>query len=177
LIVRVIRLSLVVCAAGALVGTAGAQELPKPGPEHARLKRAEGIWEATVKFADGESKGTMTYKMDLGGLWLVSEFEGEFGGMKFRGRGLDTYDPAKKKYINIWADSMSTSPMIMEGTADKDGKVVTYLGEGPGADGKPRKFKSVIENKDDDTMVFTMSSPDKDGKDQVMMTITYKRKK
>ena len=31
--------------------------------------------------------------------------------------------------------------------------------------------------KDPDTMLFTMSSPDKDGKDQPMMTITYKRKK
>ena len=31
--------------------------------------------------------------------------------------------------------------------------------------------------KDDDNMEMTMSVPGKDGKDMVMMTITYKRKK
>ena len=29
--------------------------------------------------------------MDLGGLWLTSNFEGDFGGMKFQGRGFDQY--------------------------------------------------------------------------------------
>src|SRR5205809_737763 len=116
-----IRRFLCVCAASALlVPAANAQPAsPKPGPEHEQLKRLEGVWEATVNAGGQESKGTMTYKMDLGGLWLVSEFEGDFGGMKFRGRGLDTYDAAKKKHVALWADSMSTTPMIMEGTYDK----------------------------------------------------------
>jgi hypothetical protein len=175
---RTVRLSLIVCAAGALLVPASvAQEPQKPGPEHERLKKVEGTWEATIKMGDQESKGTMTYKMDLGGLWLVSEFEGEFGGMKFKGRGLDTYDPAKKKYVGIWADSMSTTPMMMEGTYDEKRNVLTMTGEGPGMDGPRTKYKTVLENKDDNTIVMTMSSPSKDGKDQVMFTITYKRKK
>jgi len=73
-----------------------AQELPKPGPEHEHLKQFEGKWDATVKAGPMESKGTMTYKMGLGGLWLFSHFEGDFGGTKFEGRGMDTYDPIKK---------------------------------------------------------------------------------
>jgi hypothetical protein len=119
----------------------------------------------------------MKYKMDLGGLWLVSEFEGEFGGLKFKGRGLDTYDAAKKKYVSVWADSMSTTPMMMEGTYDEKAKTLTLAGEGPGMDGPKTKYKSVLETKDDDTMLFTMSSPGKNGKDEVMINITYKRKK
>jgi Protein of unknown function (DUF1579) len=175
---RVNRLFFLVCAASVLlVPAALAQEPPKPGPEHARLKKAEGTWDATVKFGDQESKGIMTYKMDLGGLWMTSDFKGEFAGQKFEGKGLDTYDAGKKKYINVWVDSMSTSPMIMEGAYDKDNKVLTLTGEGPGMDGKMVKYKGVLENKDNDTMVYTMSNPGKDGKDQVMMTITYKRKK
>jgi hypothetical protein len=175
---RWLRLLIVVCAVSLLVVPAAvAQEFPKPGPEHAQLKRAEGTWDATVKMDKTESKGTMTYKMDLGGLWLIGDFKGEFGGQKFTGKGLDTYDPAKKKYINVWVDSMSTAPMIMEGTYDKDNKVLTTTGEGPGMDGKMTKYKGVLEIKDDDTMVYTMSSPGKDGKDQTMMSITYKRKK
>ena len=175
---RTVCLSLIACAAAALlVPAAMAQQPPKPGPEHERLKRLEGTWEATIKMGDQESKGTMKYKMALGGLWLASEFEGEFGGMKFQGRGLSTYDATKKKYIEVWADSMSTTPMLMEGTYDKEGKVLTATGEGPGMDGPSTKYKSTLERKDDDTMVMTMSTAGKDGKGNVMMTITYKRKK
>jgi Protein of unknown function (DUF1579) len=176
---RKIGLAMVVCALSPwLVSTAWAQPAPpKPGPEHEHLKQLEGTWDATVQFGGQESKGTMTYKMDLGGLWLVSNFEGGFGGEKFQGRGLDTYDAGKKKYVGVWADSMSTTPMIMEGAYDKDTKTLTMTGEGPGQDGKPAKYKSVVEIKDEDNMLFTMSTVDKEGKDQVMMTITYKRKK
>jgi hypothetical protein len=72
---------------------------------------------------------------------------------------------------------MSSTPLIMEGTYDKDGKILTMMGEGQGEDGKPAKYKSVSELKDKDTMVFKMFAVGKDGKDAEMMTITYKRKK
>ena len=39
----------------------------------------------------------MTYKMGLRVLWLIGDFEGEFGGMKFQGKFLDAYDPATKR--------------------------------------------------------------------------------
>ena len=154
-----------------------AQEIPQPGPEHAKLKQLEGTWDAVVKFGTDESKGTMTYKMDLGGLWLVSDYQGEFAGQPFRGKGLDSYDPAKKKYVSVWVDSMSVSPMISEGTFDKDGKVLTLTGEGPGADGKPTKLKTVTEHKDKDTMLWTMFGTGPDGKEGPMLSITYKRRK
>jgi Protein of unknown function (DUF1579) len=175
-----VRVVVMVCAVIALVVPAVRAQppgMPKPGPEHERLKKLEGTWDATVKTEQGESKGTMIYKMDLGGLWLVSDFKGEFGGQKFMGKGFDGYDPIKKKYVGVWVDSMSVAPMSGEGTFDKEGKVLTQIMEGPGMDGKMTKFKSVIEIKDPDTMVFTMSSADPQGKDQSMLTITYKRKK
>lgn len=151
-----------------------AQEPPKPGPEHAMLKKMVGTWDATMKFGGMESKGVSVYKMELGGLWLASTFEGDFGGMKFSGKGLDTYDAAKKKYVAVWADSMSTQPMFMEGTYDKDTKTITMTGEHPGPDGKPTKFKSTSVMKDDDTMHFSMYMGD--GKEPAF-EITYKRKK
>ena len=153
---------------------ASAQEFPKPGPEHEQLKKLEGTWDATMKAPGMESKGTMTYKMDLGGLWLVSSFEGEFAGMKFSGKGLDTYDAAKKKYVGVWFDSMSTTPMTMEGTYDPAKKTLTMIGDGVGMDGKPAKWKSVSEMPDKDTVHMSMFVGD--GKEP-MFTITYKRKK
>jgi hypothetical protein len=161
----------------AISGAVWAQAPAQPGPEHERLKAQEGEWDATMKIGDQASTGTITYKMDLGGLWLVGDFEGEFAGQKFSGKGLDGYDPAKKKYVSIWIDSMSASPVVSEGTMDKAGKKLTMTGEGPGPDGKPMKYKMTTEYKDKDSMTFTMYAPGEDGKDQAMFSIEYKRKK
>jgi hypothetical protein len=151
-----------------------AQEFPKPGPEHEFLKKMEGKWDVTMKMAGSESKGAATYKMELGGLWLVSSFECDLFGTKFTGKGLDSYDANKKKYVSVWFDSMSTTPMIMEGTYDKEKKSFTLVGDGVGMDGKPVKNKSVSTMKDDDTIEFSMWMGD--AKDP-MFTITYKRNK
>lgn len=147
---------------------------PKAGPEHAILKKMEGNWDTTMKMMGQESKGTATYKMDLGGLWLASTFEGDMMGQKFSGRGYDTYDAGKKKYVGVWFDSMSTSPMMMEGTYDAAKKTMTMVGEAPGEDGKMAKHKMTTTMPDDNTMNFAMYMGD--GKDP-MFTIVYKRKK
>ena len=156
-----------------LVPSARAQEPPNPGKEHDHLKRLVGTWDAETE----SGKGTMTYKMSLGGLWLIGDFEGEFGGMKFLGKGLDTYDATTKKYRSVWVDSFSAAPRTMEGSLDKDGKVMTLTGEGPGQDGKPAKYKSVTEIKDADTLNFGLFMVSPDGTEQPLVKITYKRKK
>jgi len=147
---------------------------PKPGPEHEILKKMEGDWDLVMKFEGGEAKGTVKYKMELGGLWLAGSMECELFGSKFQGKSLDGYDPMKKKYVGVWVDSMSSSPMLMEGTFDKEKKTLTMVGEGPGMDGKPTKYKSVSTMPDNDTINFTMYMGD--GKDPAF-TIVYKRKK
>ncbi len=158
-------------------GVAFAQELPTPGPEHERLKQLEGEWIATLKSAGGESKGTMTYRMECGGLWLVSDFHSDFGGQKFQGRGLDGYDPQKKKYVSVWVDSMSPRPLMFEGDWDAARKELTMRGEGPGPEGKPVKYKSVTRKVDADHETFRMFIVGPDGNETEMMTIDYERKK
>src|SRR5205807_970017 len=74
-------------------------DAPKPGPEHEKLKAMVGEWETTVKVGGGESKGKATWKQDIGSFFVTEEFEGEFGGMKFQGRGTSGYCPIKKKYF------------------------------------------------------------------------------
>jgi hypothetical protein len=172
---KLVRFWCVAVVAGLLVAPAvRGQEPAKPGPEHEWLKKMEGTWDTTMKMAGMESKGVATYKMDLGGLWLASTFEGDIGGMKFTGKGYDSYDANKKKFVGLWVDSMSTSPMTMEGSYDKEKKTLTMSGEGAGPDGKPVKHTAVSEYKDDDTVEFKMFMGD--GKEP-MFTITYKRKK
>jgi hypothetical protein len=153
---------------------AWAQEMPKPGPEHKLLKAREGTWDTTMKAGGMESKGTITYKMGLGGMWLAGSMKSDLFGTKFLGKSLESYHPAKKKYVSVWVDSMSTAPVIMEGTYDKEKKTMTMIGEGPGMDGKATKYKSVSKFPDADTLEMTMYIGD--GKDP-MFTVIYKRKK
>jgi hypothetical protein len=163
-----------VTMAAVLTSGAFAQEMPRPGPEHAMLKALEGTWTTTMKVGDQETKGKVKFKMVLGGLWLSSELEGELFAQKYEGRSLDTYDPTKKKYFSIWVDSMSAAPVLMEGSYDKEKKEMTMAGEGPGMEGKATKYKSISRQVDADTRIMTMWVGE--GKDH-SFTVTYKRKK
>ena len=149
---------------------------PKPGPEHEHFKQLEGTWDATVESMGSKSKGTMMWKVDLGGLWLLEHFKGEADGVSFEGMGASSYDPGKKKYVNVWIDNMSTAPMVSEGTFDKAKKTLTMTGSAAMPDGKTMKMTMTSVMKDADTVLFTMSSPGPDGKDMELMKITYKRK-
>jgi hypothetical protein len=151
-----------------------AQEPPKPGPEHEILKKLEGNWDTVMKAGGAEFKGLTTYKMEVGGLWLVGTVDIDMGGMKFEGKSLETYDAAKKQFVSVWADSMSTAPMTMAGSYDKAKKALTSTGEGPGMDGKPTKYKSVTEMPDENTINMTMYMGDIK---EPAFTVSYKRKK
>ena len=69
-----------------------AQDFPKPGKEHERLHEMVGEWDAVMKMAGQESKAKATYRSILGGMYVESDFEGDLGGLKFQGRGLDGYN-------------------------------------------------------------------------------------
>ncbi len=162
-----------------------AQEQPptaKPGPEHDILKEMVGIWDAvmlmpgTPKDAPA-GKAKSVYKMECGGLWLTSTFDGEFAGAKFEGRGIDGYDQFKKKYTGVWVDSMSSTPMFFEGTRDEKTKILTMTTEHPGPDGKMAKWKTQSSSKDKDHHTFKMFMIGEGGKDEEMFTIEYTRKK
>jgi hypothetical protein len=171
-------------AAGLLlaVGTVSAQQSspppPTPGPEHARLKKLEGAWDAIMTTPDGKkSKGEMLYKMECGGLWLTSDYKGEHEGKPFHGKGFDTYDPATKKHVGVWIDSMITSPLRTEGTYDEKTKTSTCMGECTGPDGKPMKMKMVTKTIDDNHETFEMYMIGPDGKETKGAVIEYTRRK
>jgi Protein of unknown function (DUF1579) len=160
----------------------GGPPLPKPGPEHQMLKQDEGVWDASVEafMAPGAppnvSKGTETNRLTGGGLWLVSDFKSEFMGQPFEGHGITGWDPAKKKFVGTWVDSMTTSLSVAESTYDPSTKTVTGWMEGQDENGKAAKMKTTMQWKDPDTRVFTMFDT-KDGKETPTLRITYTRKK
>ncbi|HVJ80166.1 MAG TPA: DUF1579 family protein [Planctomycetia bacterium] len=151
---------------------AAAQGPVEPSAEHKKLSGMVGRWDATLNAGGTESKGVMVFKWGPGKLFVVSDFNADMGGMKFTGHGVSGYDPAKKKYVGIWTDSMSPSMMTVEGTMEGD--VMTEIGTGVGPDGKPMKTKMTTEMKGKDAMTFKMYMVEGD-KDNLAMTIEYKR--
>jgi Protein of unknown function (DUF1579) len=113
--------------------------------------------------------------MALNGLWLLEHYKGEAAGQKFEGRGATSYDPAKKKFVNVWIDSMVPSPMLSEGTYDKEKKILTFTGKMPTPDGKSMKASMTITYKDTNTKVLSLKGT-MDGKEVEMVEITYKRR-
>ncbi|MCW5559929.1 MAG: DUF1579 family protein, partial [Verrucomicrobiae bacterium] len=157
--------------------SAWAASAQEPSKEHQFLKEYEGEW-AVYSGLDTNSppQGTTKYKMAIGGLWLVSDAELDFGGLKFIGHGLDSFDLAKKKYAGVWVDSQITGPIVYEGELSADGKTLTCLGKGPGGqDGKVTDYKLVTEFKNKDLHVFKLWGGNLTG--EPMLTLTYVRKK
>jgi hypothetical protein len=167
-------LGLAVCVAGTNLSLG--QELPKPGPEHDELKTMVGDWDAVMDMAGQKSKAKASYKSICGGMWIASDFEGDLGGIKFQGHGLDGYDQQKKKYVGVWVDSMSSAPLHMEGDYDEQKKLLVMTGESRGPDGQPQKFKATTATKDKDHFTFKMYMI-ADGQEQLAFTIEYTRRK
>ena len=170
------------CLAAAVMLEAQESAMPtvKPGPEHALLKKDVGTWDATVEMmAPGEapstSKGVETNRM-IGDLWLVSDFKSSFMGQAFEGHGTAGWDPAKKKYVGTWIDTMSTSVGTSEATYDPATKKATGFLEGPDMTGKVVKSRSVVEYKDANTRVMQMFTTGPDGKEVPTMKISYTKK-
>jgi hypothetical protein len=173
------RIALVIAV---LVPPALAQEsppVPQPGPEHARLKTLEGTWDAKMIMPGSTETipAVATYKSECGGLWLASDFRCDSPAFKFHGKGLDGYDTAKKKYVGVWVDSMSTGFLTMEGTHDEKTKTSTMIGQGPNEQGKLVKMKNVTKMIDDDHHTFQMYMIGDDGKETLAFTIEYTRRK
>ena len=148
------------------------------------FKNDVGTWDCKIKFWTDpageaqESTGTETNEM-LGGMWLISEFKGEFFGAPFQGSGQFGFNTETKKYVGSWVDSMSPHAMCMEGTWDAAKKTLTQFGTGKDPMGNDMKSKSTIVYQDKDNHVMTMFNLAPDSKDNWVksMEITYKRKK
>lgn len=166
--------------AAAKAGAEMMPPMPKPGPEHELLKSDVGTWDAMVEMLDGTpsppSKGVEINTL-LGGMWLVSDFKSEMMGMPFQGHGISGWDPARKKYVGNWVDTMAAGISHFEGTYNAATKTLTSSMEGPDMTGKMTKMRTTSVWTGKDARVFTMYAPGKDGKEAPTMRIKYTRRK
>jgi hypothetical protein len=150
-----------------------------PGPGHEKLKAMEGKWKTVSKMwlAPGEptvTEGSSENRLILGGRYLEQRYQGTFMGQPFEGYGLTGYDNKKSVYTTLWVDNTSTEMMTGEGEMDAAGKELVFRSMGAGPDGRPMETKSVTRIVDPNRHVFSMYGM-VDGKEQLMMEITYTR--
>jgi hypothetical protein len=158
------------------------RKLGTPGEPHRVLASMTGSWNARVKSWSEpdkppmESSGTCEQKMVLGGRFLQQEFTGDMMGTTFTGIGFTGFDNHGGKYVSTWIDSMSTSILLFEGTADADGKIITQENHHNDPVRGPMTWRSVTRIIDDNSWVFEMYSIYEKGKEEKGMEITYTRK-
>ena len=168
-------------------GAARAKAPPGALPEHKVLAADEGTWDATIRTYMGGpdadpavSKGTEVNEVMPGGMWVLSKFDGDFGGMAFQGRGQFGYDPVKKKYVGTWIDSMSPMLSVLEGEYDAKTKTMTYRRRRvrPRARRRSTRRRWSRQTKDDGSRVFTLYMKFEGQPAEVkFMEITYAKRK
>jgi hypothetical protein len=164
------------------IAAAQAPPIPTPGPEHAVLKEDVGTWDASIEMlmpggpASPPAKGVETNVLSCNGLCLVTDFKGEMMGAPFQGHGVSTWDPAKKKYVGSWSDSMAPGLAVTEATWDAAKKTMNGTMNAPDGSGGTAKMRSTVEYTEG-KRVFSMFLIGPDGKDMPTMRITYTRQK
>lgn len=176
--------STLLAAALAFSATVGfAQELPKPGPEHAWLQQEVGEWDVETEIYMEPGKPPVVVKgtesiHPVGGFWTVSKIQSTMMDQPFTGMMTLGYDTDKKKYVAIWVDSMTGQLWTYEGTVDASGKILTLETRGKcPIMGKELNFKEMIEIKDQDHKVFTSMMQGEDGKWVTALVARATRKK
>jgi hypothetical protein len=157
---------------------------PRPTVEHRSLRSEEGAWDATVKIWPGAGKEPVEVKaveinrMMPGGLWLIQNTFSRDEERTYHGHGLVGYDPHKKKYVATWADNMSPSLAVLEGSYDDDTATATFTGTSGDAQGRPVRVEIVDVYKDDDNHTETihiLPAEGQQGEKVKVMEITFQR--
>jgi hypothetical protein len=162
----------------AFAAPALAQGPPMPGPEHEILKRDVGVWDVVMDMnIPGMGPFTMTgveTNTLMSGRWVITEFKGEAMGMAFENRGITGWDPDKKAYVGVWADTMGTSLNTSEGTYDAATNTLKGSMDTAGPMGRAR-MRSEATWPTPDTRLVKVFSPD--GGAEPFMKITYTKRK
>jgi hypothetical protein len=164
----------------AVASFADVPEFPGPEPEHAFLKRFTGEWTSTseAKGAPDQpaltSHGTLRCRM-LGEFWVVCDAEMSGGGMQIKAVQTIGYDPAKKKYVGTWVDSMMNHLWTYEGTVK--GNTLTLEAEGPNCmdGGKLTKMRDIYEFKSETEIAVSSQAQNDAGEWVTFMTGVSKR--
>ena len=154
-----------------------------PGEHHKHLEMLNGTWNVIAKYwtAPGappsESTGVGEHKAMLGGRFVQTAYESTFMGQPFVGIGYSGYDNQKKKYVEVWMDTLGTMILTSEGHCDGTGKVRTMTGayHNP-MTGNEHTMRSVMRIEGPDKLVLEMFDKAPGSEEFKTMELVYTRK-
>ena len=156
-----------------------------PSKYYRWLEQMIGEWEYTMKmfWAPGtqpmESKGTATVEWSVPGKFIVRKGQGSFMGQKVDAFTVMGYDNFKQKFVTSSYDSFNTWILHAEGTLDKTGKILMTWGtmDEPmtGENDKMVGYRTRIV--DEDTFVFEVHDLAIGAENNMVVEMTYRRKK
>jgi hypothetical protein len=172
-------------AASALQAQDGPPVPSQPEPEHIWLNQLAGTWTVESEFSMGpgtdpvKGQGEITTRI-MGGLWAISEGSGtvpEMGTMHML--MVVGYEPAKKAFSGIWADSMHAHLWRYEGHLDAKRTTLNLEAEGPSmADPKKTaRYRDAIEVAGPDHLILRSSVLGEDESWTQFGTMHYRRRK
>ena len=154
----------------------------QPGKEHEWLKQFEGDWDVHTKMmmpgqTPQESRGTETYRLGLGGYWLLFDFRGTHENQPMEGHGLMGYDTQKRKYVGVWAGSVCPYLASFEGEKSADDRTLTMSCRSTDPKtGKPMTERMVFQFSDKDHHTLRFFGTDESGKEALTAEMKYTRK-
>jgi hypothetical protein len=155
-----------------------AQGPPRPGPEHEILKKDVGVWDVAMEMnfpgmGPMSMSGVETSTL-MSGRWLISDFKGQAMGMTFENHGITGWDPDKKAYVAVWADTMSSALSTGESTYDAATSTLKGWMEAQGPMGRTRSRSEATWPTADTRVVKIFGA---DGSPEPVMKITYTKRK
>ena len=154
-------------------------EVPKPGPEMAKLKLLMGSFSVEERHPAGAmgpaggGKGVCHTTMGPGGFTLVIDYTATTGVMKgMKGHGLLGWDAEVKAYKQFWTDS--NGPMMVQSMGDWDGDRLVMKSEGTMM-GKAYKEQDVYSDITAKGFKLDIQMSMGDVPMQSVMTLTYHR--
>ncbi|WP_242108392.1 DUF1579 family protein [Luteimonas aquatica] len=133
--------------------------LPKPGPEQAKLMRFAGHWSGAEQVSPspfgpgGAATGRTRFREDLAGMALIQEYEQEKdGAVVFRGHGVFLVEPDSGDVLWWWFDDFGFPP-DPPARGRWSGEVLEFSKSTPRGEARYRyeldgdRYRFVIENR------------------------------
>lgn len=158
-------------------------KLMRPGPQHERLLKLAGDWtvETTMEMAGApaeKSSGTATLKPALDGRFMQETGAGESMGMPASHFKMWGYNNGSKKYEAVWAWTLGTGMLYMNGESKDDGKTIEWKAWFDNESGVREELKATTTHTDADHFsVKLYGGKMPDGSPGPVMTANYTRKK
>ncbi|MHB8417474.1 MAG: DUF1579 family protein [Myxococcales bacterium] len=140
-------------------------DMPKPTEQHKKLAKFEGTWVGQEKNfpspmmpQGGNTTARWTFKMGLGGFFLIHDYQQETGGhASYQGHALYGWDGEKNRYTMYWFDGMGGTPEVIPGKWEGNGLVFEQATPGRGTMRYTHRWEG------DDKFTFLMENAE-DGK-------------